>query len=202
MLDPRPDRVAPFLQGYGVVADVVFVLHDDEQFDLARSQFTTDDPVRASTAFNCDGAARVHGHFALTPGAVALPLGADSPTALHEFCHAASDYGNGLVIDLYVDGALPGNVGSFTVNKKWRNRSNDPVPPGFATYQGTNYSSDPNRDGEGYDNGWTSYHPQLVSVRRVNVMDDYYLSGSPAECRLDKLTYAWLSDRLRAKVTR
>jgi hypothetical protein len=202
MLDPRRDKLGPFLQGYNVTADVVFVVHDDAQFDRAKSQFTSDDPARAATQVNCDGTPRVHGHFAQIPGAVALPLGVDSPTALHEFCHAASDYDNGLVIDLYVDDPLPGHAGSFTVNKKWRNRPTDPVPVGFAAYQNANYDSDPNRDGIGYENGWTSYHPQLFTARRANLMDDYYESGSPARCRLDRLTRAWLSDRLRAKVTR
>src|SRR5262249_9272018 len=156
--------------------DVVFVVHDDQQFDLARSQFTTDDPQQASTQVNCDGVVRRHGHFALTPGAVALPLGAESPTALHEFCHAASDYDNGLVIDLYLDEALPGHAGDFTVNKRWRNRANDPVPARFAVYQNVNYSSDPARNGQGgYEPGWKSYHPQLFSVTRVNLMDDFTL---------------------------
>jgi hypothetical protein len=202
-LDPRPDRVAPFLQGYGVAADVVFVVHDDGQFTEPRSQFTTDDRQQAFTQVDYDGVARRHYHFALVPGAVALPLGTESPSALHEFCHAASDYDNGLVIDLYNDEALPGHEQDFTVNKKWRNRANDPVPAGFATYQNVNYSSDPARnDHGGYERGWKSYHPQLFSVTRMNLMDYYWDSPTPASCRLDRLTRAWLSERLRAKVNR
>jgi hypothetical protein len=33
-------------------------------------------------------------------------------------------------------------------------------------------------------------------------MDNYWLAADPLRCRLDRLTFAWLMDRLRAKTLR
>jgi hypothetical protein len=103
------------------------------------------------------------------------------------------------VTDLYVDG-----VSGFNVNKKARTSSSNPIPTNFATYNGTIYASDQNRDGLGYPPTWTSYHPQLVDAAHPNLMDNYWLAagGNPQVCRLDGLTYAWYTDRLRAKLNR
>jgi hypothetical protein len=121
----------------------------------------------------------------------------DSP--LHEFGHALSDFNNGMVLDLYVDGTADG----FIVNKKFRSLATDPVPADFATYDETDFNSDRNRDGLGYPVTWISYHPQLNDAIRPNLMDNYWLSfDTPRSCRLDQLTYAWLRDRLLAKLGR
>lgn len=103
------------------------------------------------------------------------------------------------MFDLYVDGAADG----FMVNKKFRAQATDPVPNNFATYNGTNFNSDLNRDAIGYPATWTSCHPQLTDAMRPNLMDNYNLSfDTPRRCRLDQLTYAWLRDRLLAKLGR
>ncbi len=77
------------------------------------------------------------------------------------------------------------------------------MPNNFGTYNGTSFNSDPNRDALGYPATWTSYHPQLADTTRPNLMDNYWLSfDTPRRCRLDQLTYAWLRDRLVAKLGR
>jgi hypothetical protein len=120
-------------------------------------------------------------------------------TALHEFGHGASDFTNGSVVDLYVDGA----AGGFSPNKKFRAQATDPVPTDFATFNGVDYPSDPSRDAIGYPATWTSYHPQLIDGTRPNLMDNFWLSfDTPRRCRLDRLTYDWLRDRLLAKLGR
>jgi hypothetical protein len=34
------------------------------------------------------------------------------------------------------------------------------------------------------------------------MMDNFWYADNPRHCRLDKITYAWLTDRLAAKVFR
>ena len=114
----------------------------------------------ARAPFTYDGVNHTHGHLPSTPGSAAIPTSVDTAglTALHEFGHASSDFNNGQVIDLYVDGLRPG----FLVNKKARAQATDPVPASFATYNGTTSATDPSRDSIGYSTTWTSYHPELA----------------------------------------
>jgi len=201
IIETRRDKLNDFMGGYFERPDVVYVLTGSTTFTRASAWFTTDDANRPGTAFTYDGVNRTHGLFQSTPGSAAVPTSATGLTAFHEFGHAASDFNDGMVVDLYVDGLGAG----FVVNKKARAKSTDPVPANFATYQGTTYASDPNRDSLGYPNTWTSYHPQLIDPTRPNMMDNYWLATNPANprtCRLDRLTYAWYSDRLRAKIFR
>jgi hypothetical protein len=201
IMETRRDKLNPFLSRYIETADMVFVIHGSTTHDRASAWFTTDDAARAGTAYTYDGTARTHGHFPSIPGSAAVPLDMNQTglTPLHEYGHGGSDFNNGRVIDLYVDG-----VGGFAVNKKARLRSTDPIPANFANYNGTNFASDQNRDGLGYPATWLSYHPVLADAAHPNLMDNYWLApgGNPQVCRLDQLTYAWYTDRLRAKLRR
>jgi len=193
--------LASFLTRFHEVADVVFVLHGSTTHTRASAWFTRDDNSRPTVPFTYDGVARQHGRFSSIPGSCAIPVTEDTTamTALHEFGHAASDFNNGRVVDLYVNGT----AGGFMANKKFRAQATDPVPANFATYNGTNYNSDPNRDALGYPATWTSYHPQPIDATRPNLMDNFFLSfDTPLRCRLDQLTYAWMRDRLLAKLGR
>ncbi len=200
LMETRPARLNGFLSRFGIQADVVLVIHGSTIHDRATAWFTTDDNARPGTAFTYDGVSQTHRHYASIPGSAAIPTSVDvtGPTAIHEFCHAASDWNNGKIVDLYIDPLPTG----FVVNKKARAHATDPVPATFATCNGTTYNSDPNRDALGYPASWTSYHPQLIDATRPNLMDNYWLTTDHMLCRLDRLTYAWLTDRLRAKILR
>jgi len=201
LMETRRDKLNAFLARYSEVADVVFVLHGSTTHDRATAWYSTDDAAKPDTTYTYDGTNRVHGHFASIPGSTAVPISVNQTglTALHEFGHAASDFNNGKVNDLYVDGVGSG----FVVNKKARAKSTDPIPNNFGSYQGTNYQSDQNRDAIGYPNTWTSYHLVLIDPTRPNMMDNYWLAfDDPLRCRLDHLTYDWFSDRLKAKIFR
>jgi hypothetical protein len=199
LMETRRGVLASFLARFHEVADMVFVLHGSTTHDRATAWFTTDDNSRPAVPFTYDGVSRQHGRFSSIPGSCAIPLTVNTTgmTGLHEFGHAASDFNNGRVVDLYVDGM----AGGFNVNKKFRAQATDPND--FATYNGTTYKSDPNRDALGYPATWTSYHPQPIDATRPNLMDNYWLSfDTPRRCRLDQLTYAWMRDRLLAKLGR
>jgi hypothetical protein len=201
IMETRRGVLASFLTRFREVADMVFVLHGSTTHDRASAWYTTDDNSRPTVSFTYDGVDRQHGRFSSIPGSCAIPVTVNTTgmTGLHEFGHAASDFNNGRVVDLYVDGG----AGGFTVNKKFRAQATDPVPANFATYNGTNYNSDPNRDALGYPATWTSYHPQPIDATRPNLMDNYWLSfDTPRRCRLDQLTYDWMRDRLGAKLGR
>jgi hypothetical protein len=199
IMETRRDRLNAFLSGYRLSSDVVYVIHGSTTHDRSSGWFTTD-AGGASTAFTFDGVNRVHGHTASIPGSVAIPTSFDttSMTPIHEFGHAAADFNNGRVIDLYVDGGISG----FVINKKTRASAADPVPANFANYKGSNFASDAGRDALGYPATWMSYHPELLDNTRPNLMDNYKLAANPQQCRFDRLTYAWLSDRLGAKLRR
>lgn len=201
MMETRRTRLQPFVGRYTGRADIVFVLHGSTSHDRATAWFTTDDAAGPSTTFTYDGVARSHGHLPSIPGSAAIGLSVDQTglTAIHEFGHAASDFNNGRVLDLYVDG----NPSTFPVNKKWRTQAGDPIPVIFAAYDGTNFPSDQSRDGLGYPASWRSYHPQLQDATRPNLMDNYWLAfDDPLRCQLDGLTSRWFRDRLRAKTQR
>jgi hypothetical protein len=200
-MQPRKENVGPFLLRYGVTVDVALVIHGSTTHTRAWTWASVDDPARPGTAYVYDGVPRVHGHYSQTPGSAALWVDMDRTfiTPLHESLHGVADFNNGRVVDLYND-IMQGN---FMVNKKARARAADPIPAVFATYNGMAVQSDQNRDGLGYLPGWTSYHPSPIDATRPNVMDDYKQIGADSvHCRLDGLTYAFLSDRLRVKLTR
>ena len=168
LMETRRGTLASFLTRFHETADMVFVLHGSTTYDRATAWYTTDDTSRPAVPFTYDGNSRQHSRFPSIPGSCAIPLTVNTTgmDALHEFGHAASDFNNGQVGDLYVDGA----AGAFMVNKKFRALATDPVPNNFATYNGTNFNSDPNRDTIGYPATWASYHPQLIdATRRVGI---------------------------------
>lgn len=200
-MEPKGTKTNSFVERHHENADIVFVINGSTTHFQATSQFTTDYAAGPSTGYTFDGTARVHGHLPRIPGicTLSIVLVQNFLTALHEFCHAASDFNNGKVHDLYVDGTARG----FLINKKFRADSADAIPNIFATYEGTDYPSDQNRDGIGYGANWTSFHPALIDATRPNIMDDRGLAfDDPELCRLDRLTYDWLVDRLWAKVLR
>jgi hypothetical protein len=193
-------RLNGFVRRYGENPDMVFCVSNSTVFTRATAWFTSDDNSRPGVSYTYDGVARTHRRFTDIPGSAALStaIARNGLTAIHEFGHAASDFANGAVIDLYVDG-----VGSlFNVNKKARAQATDPVPANFANYQATQFAADAARDGLGYPSNWTSYHAAPRDGTRPNLMDNYWQTAQPQRCRLDRLTYAWFRDRLRAKVRR
>lgn len=201
LVETRRDRLGAFTSRYWERADLVFCVTANTTHTRASAWFTSDAMDREGVDFVYDGATRAHRRFTTIPGSAAIPTTVAHTgglTPIHEFGHAASDFDNGKVDDLYVDGQRPGLV----VNKKHRMRATAPVPAHFADLDGTKYNSDPSRDGLGYESGWTSYHPTLLDGTRPNMMDNYWLADVPTRCRLDGLTFQWFRDRLRAKVIR
>lgn len=199
--EPLRARLNDFVGAYGEDPDMVFVVSASTAFTRATSWYTSDDNSRPGIAYSYDGAAHTHRRFTDVPGSAALStaIGRTGLTAIHEFCHAASDFVNGACVDLYNDIFTPG---LFSMNKKARALATNPVPANFATYESVQFAADPVRDGLGYPSKWTSYHPELQDATRPNMMDDYTQAARPQGCRLDKLSYAWFRDRLRAKVRR
>lgn len=201
LMETRRAVLVAFLARYGLVADIVLVIHGSLTHTRASAWPTTDASTLGSTAYNFDGVVRRHGHFPRIPGSAVIPVSVDTTgmTVLHEFGHAASDFRNGKVTDLYADA---GDGTGFLVNKKFRVAAGDPVPQHFADYEGTAFDADPTRDGLGYPANWRSYHPELIDDTRPNLMDNYWEADDPQLCRLDHLTFNWFRDRLDAKLAR
>jgi hypothetical protein len=202
IMETRRSVIAPFLSTFGIVADMVFVIHGSTTHTRASAWFTTDDATLAGTAYTFDGVAHTHRHFPRIPGSAAVPVSVDPTglTIIHEFGHAASDFTNGKVIDLYTDG---GDGTGLVINKKFRTAASNPVPSDFAVYNEINFAADAARDGLGYPASWRSYQPVPTDSTRPNLMDNYWLAfDDPQLCRLDQLTYAWFCDRLNAKLVR
>jgi hypothetical protein len=90
-METRRSVLAPFLATFGIVADMVFVIHGSTTHTRASAWYTTDDSALGGTAYNYDGVARVHGHFPRIPGSAAVPVSVDTSglTVIHEFAHAA-----------------------------------------------------------------------------------------------------------------
>jgi hypothetical protein len=200
IIETRRSALVPFVARYSETADIVMAITGSTTHTRASAWFTTDDASQPGTPFTYDGVNRTHGHFPSIPGSAALPVTVSTGmTPLHEFGHACSDFNNGMVVDLYVDGS----PGGFQENKKFRATVGAAIPVNFAIYNGTTYQSDQNRDALGYPATWRSYHPALIDPTRPNLMDNYWLAfDSPLRCRLDLLTYAFLTDRIRAKAFR
>jgi len=200
LIGPRQSRFEAYLARYAEIADVAFAITGSSTHTRASARFSRDADGE-STAFTYDGSDRVHGHGTRVPGVCTLSIYGNQSglTPLHEYGHMAAASSNGAVVDLYVNGGS----GGFQVNKKFRAASSDPVPTSFGTYNGAGYNADPNRDSLGYPADWTSYHAAQIDPNRPNLMDNYWLASSDVQaCRLDRITYDWFSDRLRAKIFR
>ena len=181
IISTRREKFRAFTDGYLVTADVSFAISGSATHTRSSAWFTTDDAAKPGVPFTYDGASHVHGRVASTPGTVALSNTAGGLTALHEFGHASSDFNNGMVDDLYVDGLRPG----IEINKKARAASTDPIPTTFASYNSVTYNSDQTRDELGYPIAWTSYHCELLDGARPNMMDNFWFADDPRRCRLD-----------------
>ncbi|MBV9925254.1 MAG: hypothetical protein JOZ96_09590 [Acidobacteria bacterium] len=196
--------LAKFPTGAGETkADVVIVLNNSETLNGSFSIPTQDDAERGGESYSFDDKERKHCHFASAPGCSSLHIrnvDLDSPTVIHEFCHAASELNNGWIMDTSIN-MQPGT--RFAVNQKHRADAKDAVPPDFATYNGTTFRSNPVRfDGTPYPTHWTAYHPEPLDGRQRSLMDDWQGKPDRLRCRLDRLTYTWLRDRLNVKLSR
>lgn len=194
MLVARRSVFIPFLAGQELqIADVVYAVSKSQSHTRASAWFTSDDDFRPGTSFTLDGVTLSHRYFNLVPGTIALHSTSTSLTAMHEFGHALSSYTNGSVVDLYVDS-----------REGFNNKRGRPIPPNFRVYQGSASVSDAARDGISYPVGWQSYHCELLDPATPALMDNYWVapSGVPEHCRHDKITREFLTDRLRAKISR
>jgi hypothetical protein len=192
LLVPRRTAALPYLQTHGERADVVFAVSASPTHDRCAAYYTTDDDARPGVPFQLDGTAFVHRYYCSIPGTIALHVTAAALTPLHEFQHAVSSYTNGSIIDLYV-----GNISPALNCKVGR-----PIPAVFGTYAGTTYNADPSRDGLGYDASWRSYHCELHDPAVPAVMDNYWRASPPELCENDRITRAFLADRIMAKLGR
>jgi hypothetical protein len=187
----RRAAIDAWMRSQSLYADVVMAISESPTHTRATSWFTTDDDSRGGVAFTLDGRTLVHRHYFSIPGTSALHTTSSSLTALHEFQHAVSSYSNGAVTDLYVDSPPALNI------KRGR-----PIPALFATYAGAGYATDPSRDSLGYPAGWQSYHGELIDPNTPAVMDNYWQApgGRPELCQNDRITRAFILDRISAKM--
>ena len=198
LIKARTLKLNDFVGQYHEDPDIVFCLTTVAGLNPGGTS-ATDDVSLAGTPYVMDGIDRTHRHFTDIPGSAAIStdMRRRLQTPLHEFCHSLGAFNDCRCRDLYDDRGR-----DYTINKKWRTLASDPVPAVFATYEGREYASDPDRAGRGYPAGYRSYHPQLREPGRLNLMDGYRDEAEPKLSRLDLLTYDWIRDRLRAKLRR
>jgi hypothetical protein len=190
---PRRDAVVAMLAYLGLNPDIVFLV-TDSSYTRAWSIATTDDDSRGGVAATYDGATIYHRFYHKIPGMSAINTRSSTMTAAHELGHAFSSFTNGHIADLYVDGG-----GCVGFNRKYGR----PIPNDFAGYQAATYVSDPTRAANGgYESGWTSYHPEPTDPSEPALMDDYHYTTLPMLCLHDKITKAYILDRIAAKVSR
>jgi hypothetical protein len=184
------------VNGRPLKADVVFAVTASPHYKRSSALFTLDDDNGPGVAFDLDGTAYAHRFNNQQPGIVALHVNSTSVIALHEFSHAASSWTNGSVKDLYVDNDMDTNPVNIRVGAP-------PVPKAFAKYNGQAYLSDPTRDGLGYHD-WSSYHCELIDPAFPALMDNFWEASSnrPEDCMHDKITVAFLTDRIKAIMAR
>lgn len=217
LMAPRRDEIAAFLGARGVKADVAFALHDFAARPRAAAHYTSDDFTRGTVPAVYDGTTIHHGLHTLKPGTIAMwaweGVPASGPairrgiTPFHEFGHAASSFGAGLVTDLYNDD-LASN-GEILINKKRKPPGPPAIPMDFAIYTARTHRSDQNPQGiipfaaNGPEDRrlWSSYRPEKGDSQPV-AMDNYWHAAAPEECIHDELTRAFLADRIRTKLER
>jgi hypothetical protein len=195
VLQPRRNAVVSMLAYLGLNPDIVFVVTDSQLLRRASAIPTTDDDTRAGIAATYDGSTFFHRFHSKFPGMVAIHTSADTMTAAHEFGHAFSSFTNGHLADLYVDA-------DQYVGAQFNRKVGRPIPNYFATYQGRTYASDKTRNGLGYEPGWTSFHSELADAAQPAIMDNYNNTTMPMSCLHDKMTKAFVMDRIAAKVSR
>jgi hypothetical protein len=198
---PRRDAVVAMMTSLHMNPDVVFMVTQSKNRYLSHSWGTTDDDSRPGVATTYDGSPLIHRYYHETPGTVAFHVNNAvnrNMTAAHEFGHAFSSYTNGFIADLYHDSDGPHAPPSAHFNRK----VGRPIPNSFAGYDGTTYRSDKNRKalgGYGSDCPAT-YHPELVDPNNPALMDKFQEGGMSS--RHDKITKAYVMDRVSAKVSR
>src|SRR5262245_46840272 len=201
-LKPRRSAVVDMLANIGMNPDVVFVVSKSSDTTVASALGATDDDDRDGLPATFDGRTIYHRFYHKIPGMVAIHAQRDDMTPAHEFGHAFSSYSNGFVTDLYRDHDLYCH-GTIVLNRK----VGRPIPDNFAKYGNTTYLSDKTRDHlpGGYRN-MRSYHSELVDqnnpAQRPALMDDYRKARPPMSSLHDKMTKAYIMDRIAAKVRR
>ena len=189
----RRSAIRDFLAARDLIADIVYAISASSTHSRATAWFTTDDDEGTGVAFELDGVTLHHRHHYAIPGTIAMHHTADTLTAPHEFEHAISSYTNGQIMDLYVD-SPPG------VN----NKVGRPIPARFGTMNEVRYASDKTRGPLGYPPDWQSYHCELHDSANPALMDNYYEApaGVSEVCQNDRITRAFVRDRLLAKIAR
>ena len=129
LIETMRDRLNGFVGRYAENPDIVFCITANATHTHPSAWFTTDDDSRPGVNFTYDGMTRTHRRFTDVPGSAAIStlMGTTGLDAMHEFGHAASDFNNGMVIDLYVDD-FEGLGSGFFVNKKMRAKATDSNP--------------------------------------------------------------------------
>jgi hypothetical protein len=198
IMEPLRANVAAYLTAAGISADVCFAIYSSPTHIRDSAWFTSDDETSGGAAFVHDDVARNHRRANTIPGTVALHAPTDAMTPLHEFGHAASDFLNGRVVDLYADNAPVG----FEVQHKQLAVA-AAFPARFARFRDTSWNTDP-RSATRLRRGpaWRSYGPELVDAAQPNVMDNYYLAASISACRFDRLAQRFMRDRIEWKLGR
>jgi hypothetical protein len=193
---PRRDAAVEMLANIGLNPDVVFIVTKASRRRRAYALGTTDDDTRCGIAATFDGAKIYHRFYHKFPGMVAIRTDGKDMTPAHEFGHAFSSYSNGFVSDLYRDEDKYCH-GTIVLNRK----VGRPIPDNFAEYHGVTYLSDKTRNSLGYGD-MTSYHSELVDPNRPALMDRYFEARPPMTSLHDKMTKAYVMDRIAAKVSR
>jgi hypothetical protein len=186
---------------YGAPVDIIYAVTESPRHTRATAWYSTDDPTNIGQTFSIDGVQMVHCYNALIPGVIAIHRTASALTAPHEFSHALSSYQNGMIIDLYVSN------GTAAVNCKV---AAQPFPASFGTYAGAPLASDLTRTCIGYPAGWGSFGSERNGLAPAGpdlpaMMDNYYMAcrgHSPLQCEHDRITRAFLRDRLLVKIGR
>ena len=96
-----------------------------------------------------------------------------------------------LITVLYVDG-----------NTEFKRKNGPPIPSVFATYKSVAYASDQTRDGLGYPEDWSAYHPGLVDPAQPALMDNFCYRTGAVTSKRDRITKRCTLDRIAAKVFR
>jgi len=200
---PRRDAVTAMLAYLGLNPDIVFLVSNSPSVKYAHSLATTDDDTRGGIAVTYDGQPMYHRYYHIYPGmsaihalSPAIPPAQTVMTAAHEFGHSFSSYSNGHIADLYHDRPLTG----FQFNRK----VGRPIPYDFAVYKtAPPYLSDQARGAlGGYPATWTSYHPEPTNAAQPALMDNFPKASPLTKCVHDKITKAYILDRIAAKVLR
>lgn len=193
LLVARRTAIRDFLLEEDMVADIVYAISGSLTHTRASAWFTSDDDGGPGVPFTIDGVTMHHRHRYIVPGTIGMHFTASSLTAAHEFQHAISSYSNGMIVDLYVDSPPAIN-----------NKHGRPIPEAFAIHDAVGLKSDPDRGSLTYPPTWNSYHCEIHDPRNPAIMDNYYLAtgGASEVCQNDKITRAFILDRIRAKMGR